>query len=52
MPGIGSEFISHHLATFLDIQLVAQKRRNMSPNRAQEVQKHIQALLDASLSGK
>lgn len=46
MLGIDLEFMNHRLATFPDVHLVAQKRRKMSPDKAQEVKKQIQALLD------
>ena len=47
MPEIDLEFMSHQLATFPDVRPITQKRRKMSPNEALEVQKHVQALLDA-----
>ena len=34
MPRIDQEFISHRLATFLDVRPVAQKRRKIRLNRA------------------
>ena len=46
MPEINPELISHHLATFPDVWLVTQKRKKMSLDIAQEVQKQVQALLD------
>ena len=46
MPGIQPEFMSHHLATFPNVPSVAQKRRKMSQDKALEVQKQVQALLD------
>lgn len=48
MPSIDLKFMCHILATFLKVQLIAQKRRKMSLNRAFEVQKQVQALLDVA----
>ena len=47
MHGTELEFMSHCLSIFPDVRLVAQKRRKMSSEKAQEVWKQVQALLDA-----
>ena len=46
MPGINPEFMSHQLSIFPNVHPVAQKRRKMSSEKAQEVHKQVQALLD------
>ena len=47
MPRIDLNFMSHHLSIFLDIRPMAQKRRKMNLDKAQEAQKQVQVLLDA-----
>ena len=44
---INPEFMCHQVSVFLGAQLVAQKRRRMSPNRTLVVQEQVQILLDA-----
>ena len=46
MPGIDPEFMSHRLSIFPGVHPIAQKRGKMSLEKAQEVQKQVQALLD------
>ena len=46
IPGIDLEFMSHQLAIFPRAQPVTYKGRKMSLDRALEVQKQVQTLLD------
>ncbi|XP_015938645.1 uncharacterized protein LOC107464228 [Arachis duranensis] len=47
MPGIDPQIISHHLAVKPDARPVAQRRRKMSAERAEEVAKQTAGLLEA-----
>ncbi|XP_072081004.1 uncharacterized protein [Arachis hypogaea] len=47
MPGIDPRDMSHHLAVKPDARLVAQRRRKMSQERAEEVAKQTASLLEA-----
>ncbi|XP_057746752.1 uncharacterized protein LOC130966021 [Arachis stenosperma] len=47
MPGIDPKIISHHLAVKAEARPVAQRRRKMSAERAEEVAKQTAGLLEA-----
>nr|XP_025681124.1 uncharacterized protein LOC112782770 [Arachis hypogaea] len=47
MPGIDPKIISHHLAVKAEARPVAQRRRKMSAERAEEVAKQTASLLEA-----
>ncbi|XP_072081143.1 uncharacterized protein [Arachis hypogaea] len=47
MPGIDPQLMSHHLAVKLEARPVAQRRRKMSQERAEEVAKQTASLLEA-----
>nr|XP_025679639.1 uncharacterized protein LOC112779552 [Arachis hypogaea] len=47
MPGIGPEIMSHHLAVRSEARPVAQRRRKMSAERAEEVARQTASLLEA-----
>ena len=47
MPRIDPDFMSHCLLIFPNVRPVAQNRRKMSSDKELEVQKQVQALLDA-----
>ncbi|XP_057723565.1 uncharacterized protein LOC130939480 [Arachis stenosperma] len=47
MPGIDPKIISHHLAVKTEARPVAQRRRKMSAERAEEVAKQTASLLEA-----
>ncbi|XP_025703666.1 uncharacterized protein [Arachis hypogaea] len=47
MPGIDPKIISHHLAVKADARPVAQRRRKMSAERAEEVARQTASLLEA-----
>ncbi|XP_072064597.1 uncharacterized protein [Arachis hypogaea] len=47
MPGIDPKIMSHHLAVKAEARLVAQRRRKMSAERAEEVAKQTASLLEA-----
>ncbi|XP_057734481.1 uncharacterized protein LOC130949893 [Arachis stenosperma] len=47
MPGIDPKIISHHLAVKAEARPVAQRRRKMSAERAEEVAKKTASLLEA-----
>nr|XP_025638546.1 uncharacterized protein LOC112733717 [Arachis hypogaea] len=48
MPGIDPDFMSHQLAVNPKAKPVAQRRRKMSADRAAEVKRQVQALLEAN----
>ncbi|XP_072070191.1 transposon Ty3-I Gag-Pol polyprotein isoform X1 [Arachis hypogaea] len=48
MPGVDLDFMSHRLAMKSDAKPVAQRRRKMSPERANEVVRQTASLLEAS----
>ncbi|XP_072074362.1 uncharacterized protein [Arachis hypogaea] len=48
MPGIDPDFMSHRLAVNPKAKPVAQRRRRMSADRATEVKRQVQALLEAN----
>ncbi|RYQ82848.1 hypothetical protein Ahy_B10g101409 [Arachis hypogaea] len=48
MPGIDPDFMSHRLAVKPKAKPVAQRRRKMSADRAAEVKRQVQALLEAN----
>nr|XP_025678495.1 uncharacterized protein LOC112778389 [Arachis hypogaea] len=48
MPGIDPDFMSHRLAVNPKAKPVAQRRRKMSADRAAEVKRQVQALLEAN----
>ncbi|XP_016185827.1 uncharacterized protein LOC107627512 [Arachis ipaensis] len=48
MPGIDPDFVSHRLAVNPKAKPVAQRRRKMSADRAAEVKRQVQALLEAN----
>ncbi|XP_072083633.1 uncharacterized protein [Arachis hypogaea] len=48
MPGIDPDFMSHRLAVNPKTKPVAQRRRKMSADRATEVKRQVQALLEAN----
>ncbi|XP_072066741.1 uncharacterized protein [Arachis hypogaea] len=47
MPGIDPQLMSHHLAVTAEARPVAQKRRKMSQERAEEVARQTASLLEA-----